>query len=190
MPDLFNAKSLEERINKIRKEGELATEFTLEYLNCLLKRHDLEVSIPEDLVSEKVPSLIYDTLRQGELPSKEQIMLMDNDTQTNFVIELIWLCGLNAISFYTQETGEEFLDSILSMMDVSEGHAIGCYLICVLTLLQSCVPSIESIAYMTIEFDNSPENTSKMKDLFLELSYALLLRWKEDQIYYYTNTEE
>jgi hypothetical protein len=187
MQELFNINILEERISKIRKEGELATDLTLEFLQCLLERHDLESSIPEDVNIDLFPSPIYETLRQGELPSKEQLLMMDNDTQINFILNLIWLCGMNAIAYYTEDSGTEFLDSLLAMLDVSVGHAIGCYIIAALALIQATVPSIEFVASLTNEFDDSPENYNKMQEYLLELAFSVLHRWREDKIYYQTN---
>ena len=118
MPEIFDSENLTERINKIRKEGEDSTEFTLEFLQCLMVRHNLGFSIPTDFSDPDVPQIIFETLTSGELPTKEQILLMDSDTQNHLIIELIWLCGMYAIHNYSVEWGEDYLESILAMLDV------------------------------------------------------------------------
>jgi hypothetical protein len=184
MPEIFDSENLTERINKIRKEGEDSTEFTLEYLQCLMERHNLGFSIPTDFSDPDVPQIIFETLTSGELPTKEQILLMDSDTQNHLIIELIWLCGMYAIHNYSVEWGEDYLESILAMLDVDAGHFIGCYLISVFTLLMGTVPSISLVESLTNNFDCSPEILNKTQDIFLETAYSILLRWKEDQQHY------
>lgn len=184
-----------DRINKIKNEGEEASDFTLEFLTCLMERHDLKYAIPDEFEIEDVPESIIDGLRNGELPTKEQIVLMSAQTQNNLLFDAVWVCGMNAVSYYTKDIpipeGEDnILDSILAMLHVSQAHAIGCYLISVFTLLLSKVPSLEMIEAITDNFDESPLKLQQMQDMFVELSAALLLRWREDKLYYFTDIEE
>lgn len=189
MTDSFDMSGLLDRINKIKKQGEQTSEFTLEFLQCLLERHDLKYAIPPDFEVVDIPSIILDSLRQGELPSKEQLCLLDNEVQNNFLVEMIWVCGMNAIYYYTKDVppdanGETILDSLLVMLDVSQCHFVGCYLIAVMTLLMGNVPSIDIIESLTGNFNNSPEQIIKSQDMFLEFSKAIYSRWKEDKLNY------
>jgi hypothetical protein len=186
----FDMTGLMDRINKIKKEGEESTDFTLEFLQCLMERHDLASSIPEDFELDDVPDSILSTLRSGELPSKENLMIIEADTQNFIIFELIWLCGMNAISFYTEdielEEGEpSIFDSILTMLSISPGHFVGCYLISVYTLLMCKVPSVDMMEIITDNFNSEPDRLMKNQDIFIEMAAAILLRWKEDKVYYY-----
>lgn len=185
----FDMSGLNERINKIKKEGEESSDFTLDFLQCLMERHDLSNSIPADFEIENIPESIMDTLRQGELPTKEEIIIVNEEEQNILIFELIWICGMNAVSFYTdyEETEDEEItvfDSILSMLSLSPGHHVGCYLIAVYTLLMCRVPSVEMMEIITDNFNSDPDRLLKNQDLFIELSAAVLFRWKEDKIYY------
>lgn len=183
MTEVFDVKDLTDRINKLKKSGD----FTREFLECLAERHDLFSSIPNDLSISEIPESVMNSLRSGELPPKEDILLMDTELQTHLVIELIWMCGMQAISYYTEDE-PEYLESILAMLDVSAGHYVGCYLISVFTLLMSKVPSMSLIETLTNNFDSSPEGLEKSQDIFLETAYSLFLRWTEDKGYYQTIT--
>lgn len=185
----FDMSGLNDRINKIKKEGEESSDFTLEFIQCLMERHDLAHSIPDDFELENVPESIMNTLREGEMPTKEQIVLIATEDQNALIFEMIWLCGMNAISYYTEdlevEEGEPTVfDSILSMLSLSPGHFVGCYLIAVYTLLMCRVPSVEMMELITDDFNCDPDRLLKNQDFFVELSAAVLLRWKEDKIYY------
>ncbi len=183
-----------DRINKIKKEGEKSTEFTLECLQCLLERHDLKYSIHLDFEVVDVPFVILESLRQGILPSKEQICLLDDEVQSNFIAEMIWVCGMNTISYYTRdippdEDGETVLDQFLVMLEVSESHFIGCYLISALTLLMGNIPSIEMIETITDNFNNNPQHIAKSLEIFYEFIRAIHSRWKEDKLNYESFTQ-
>jgi hypothetical protein len=186
--ETIDLKSLQSRINDIKKEGQESADFTIEYIECLMKRHDLKDSVPDDYELDDVPDTIIDTLRRGEIPSKDQIILMDSDTQNFLLFELIWLCGMTAISFYTSdeelEEGEPgTFDVIFSMMQISSGHWTACYLICVLTLIMAKVPSEDMISSMTDDFLDTSEQCQKNMDYFIELASSVLTRYNEDKIY-------
>ena len=190
----FDLSGLVDRINEIKKEGEETSSFTLEFLECLLTRHDLKSALPENFQVEDIPQTIIESLRQGELPTHEQIVVIDNDDQNSLICELIWLCGMYSISCYTTNESDEkegkptYFESVLAMLDVSAGHFIGCYLIAVLTLLLGKVPNIELAAILTNDFDDTPERVIKSQELFAELAAGILLRWKEDKMYYPPST--
>jgi hypothetical protein len=194
MTDSFDMSGLLDLINKIKKEGEKSTEFTLECLQCLLERHDLKYSIHLDFEVVDVPFVILESLRQGILPSKEQICLLDDEVQSNFIAEMIWVCGMNTISYYTRdippdEDGETVLDQFLVMLEVSESHFIGCYLISALTLLMGNIPSIEMIETITDNFNNNPQHIAKSLEIFYEFIRAIHSRWKEDKLNYESFTQ-
>lgn len=184
----FNLSGLSDRINKIKQEGEESSMFTLEFLNCLLARHDLESALPDDFQIEDIPQTIIESLQQGKVPSKEEIILIDSDLQNSLICELVWLCGMYAVSCYTSDVtpaeGEPtYFESVLSMLEVSAGHFIGCYIIAAFSLLMSKVPSIDLVEAITNNFDDSDEQIQKSQEFFVELAAGILLRWKEDQLY-------
>lgn len=186
--EIIDLKSLQSRINEIKKEGQESADFTIEYLECLMKRHDLKDSIPDDYELEDVPDSVIDCLRKGEIPTRDQIILMDSDTQNFFLFEMIWLCGMTAISFYTSEEeleeGEDgTFDIILGMMHISSGHWTACYLICVLSLLMAKVPSEDMISSFTNNFSDDPEQCQKNMNYFIEFASSVLNRYNEDKIY-------
>jgi hypothetical protein len=187
--DPFNLKFLQSRINDIKEEGQESADFTLEYIECLMKRHDLMESIVDDFEIDEVPDSILDTLRKGEIPTKDQIILMDTQVQNYFIFELIWLCGMTAVAYYTsdEESEEEddpsTFDVILGMLQVSPGHATGCYLICVFTLLMGQIPSETMISNITNNFSDDFDQCQKNMDYFVELSSSVLTRYKEDRLY-------
>jgi hypothetical protein len=185
----FDMNGLMDRINRIKQEGEETTDFTVEFLQCLMERHDLASSIPEDFELDDVPDSIFSTLRCGDIPSKEELILLESGVQNNLIFEMIWLCGMNAISYYTQDVevdeGEvSVFESILTMLSVSPGHFVGCYLISVYTLLMCKVPSLEMMEIITDNFNSEPDRLNKNQDIFVEMAAAILLRWKEDKVYY------
>lgn len=184
MPEVFTNESLEVLIAGICREGDELSDVTLDFVQCLIKRHNLFDCNLEPLNDKNVSSVIRDALIQKISPTKEQINLMDKSTQIKFIIQLIWLCGLYSIEYYTKNQETESLDLVLAMMDVSDGHALGGYLFCVITLLHSRVPTVDFVAQLTNEFDDSYENIVTTQDYFKDLLYSLLCRWKEDQKYY------
>lgn len=184
--ELIDLKSLQSRINEIKKEGKESADFTIEFITCLMERHDLQDSIPDDYELEDVPDSVLESLRKGEIPKRDQIIMMDSDTQNYLLFELIWLCGMAAISCYTSEEKEEeesTFDIILSMMYISPGHWTACYLIAVLTLLMAKVPSEEMISKMTNKFSDDPEQCQINIDYFVEFASSVLSRYIEDKVY-------
>jgi hypothetical protein len=186
--DTIDLKSLQARINDIKKEGQESADFTLEYINCLMQRHDLKDSIPIDYEIEDIPDDILDSLRRGEVPSKNQIIMIDADTQNYLLFELIWLCGMTAISFYTsneevKDGDVSTFDVILGMMHISPGYWTACYLIAVLSLLMAKVPSEEMISKITCDFSDDPDQCQKNMDYFIEFASSILTRYTEDIIY-------
>lgn len=186
--ETIDLKSLQSRINEIKKEGQESADFTLEFIECLMERHDLKDSIPDDYELPDVPDSVLDTIRKGEIPQKDEIILMDSDTQNFLLFELIWLCGMTAISFYTSEEELEedepsTFDIILGMMHTTPGHHTACYMITVLSLLLAKVPSEDMMSNLTDNFSDEPEQCQKNIDNFVEFASCVLLRYNEDKIY-------
>jgi hypothetical protein len=192
----IDLKSLQSRINEIKKEGEEITDFTYDFLECLMERHDLSECLPEDIELEDVPDHIIDTLRKGNIPTKEELILISPDVQNFMCFELIWICGMGAIASYgADEDGNEeegipsTFDAILAMRDVSPAHNVASYIIAVLALLMSQLPSEEMIESITNNFDCSEEQIQTNMDNFVEFSSAIITRYREDKAYYGTPKE-
>lgn len=186
MPETnFDLSGLQDRINEIKSE----TLFTRDFLDCLLKRHDLKYSIPDEFEIDDVPISILKTLKEGNIPSEEEILTMSSEIQNLLMFELIWVCGMNAIAFYTKEVTNSddqdgILEQILAMISVSPAHYIGCYIIAAYTLLMCRVPSFEMIESITDNFSQDEHRLQRNYDLFVELVAGVYSRYQEDQQYY------
>jgi hypothetical protein len=189
MEEKLDLSSLQSRINEIKKEGQESADFTIEYIECLMNRHDLKESIVEDYEIDGVPESILESLRKGEIPTRDEIMVMDSDTQNFLLFELIWLCGMLAISYYSsneeiEEDEPSTFDVIMEMVNISPGHWTACYLIAILTLLMARIPSESMISKMTNDFSDDEEQIQLNLDYFIEFSSSLLFRHTEDIGYY------
>jgi hypothetical protein len=189
----IDLKSLQSRINEIKKEGEEITDFTYDFLECLMERHDLNECLSEELELEDVPDHIIDTLQKGKIPTKEELILISPDVQNFMCFELIWICGMGAIASYgADEDGNEeegipsTFDTILAMRDVSTAHSIASYIIAVLALLMSQIPSEDMIESITNNFDDSEMQIQTNMDNFVEFASAIITRYREDKAYYGT----
>lgn len=188
----FDLSGLQSRINEIKVE----TTFTRDFLECLMTRHDLQYSIPEEYKIEIVPDNFLDTLRKGELPTEDEILQLNSEAQNTFMFEMVLLCGLNAIAFYTKdETADDgtstVLEQVMAMLSVSPAHYIGCYIIAAHTLLMCRVPSFEMIETITNNFSTDEDQIQRSYDMFVELTAAVFTRFQEDRVYYLpTNSTE
>lgn len=192
----IDLKSLQSRINDIKKEGEEITDFTYDFLWCLMLRHDLAECLSPDFELEDVPDQIIETLRNGVVPEKEELIMISPDAQNFMCFELIWVCGMGAIASYgADEDGDEeegipsTFDVILTMRDVSPAHNIASYLIAVLSLLMCQLPSEDMIERITNNFDCSEEQLQSNMDNFVEFASAVITRFREDMMYYGTPKE-
>jgi hypothetical protein len=70
------------------------------------------------------------------------------------------------------------------MLEVSQSHFVGCYLIAALTLLMGNIPSIEMIETITDNFNDNPQHIAKSQEMFFEFIRAIHSRWKEDKLNY------
>jgi hypothetical protein len=208
--DAFDLKSLQSRIENIKEEGKETTDFTYEYIECLMVRHDLKDCVPEDYELEDVPDIILEKICKGEIPSKEELLLMDNETQNYLLFELIYFCGMGAIAAYEHSVSESseskkseedeldseneeefsFFESILEMRDISPAHYMGSYLAAALALLMCSIPSFPFIELLTSEFDESNDQMQQNLVTFSEIAASILTRHKEDKMYWGIEDEE
>jgi hypothetical protein len=188
----FDLNSLQSRINEIKKEGEEVSDFTIQYLSCLMNRHDLQHAIPDEYDFGDVPESILQKLRSGEIPTEEEIKIIDVETQNFLCFELVFLCGLCAIARYGgtepvhTEDGESdsVWDVIWQMRSLSEYHNIATYIITALTLLMGQIPSQQISAQMVFNIADDDNQLQRNMDYFVELCSAILTRYVEDAEYY------
>ncbi len=186
----FDIESLQNRIAEVKKENEESSNFTRIFLECLLRRHDLSKILHEDHKFEDVPEIINAKLRNGELPSEEEISQMDIDTQDYLIKDCIWVCGMGAIAWYAENeksyAGMEPnpFEEIIKMPDISVGHHSASYIVAVFAILHCGIPSQEMIAAITNNFDSSQEQLEKNNQYYSDLCYSVLKRYQEDLEYY------
>jgi hypothetical protein len=188
----FDLNLLQSRINQIKEEGKEDSEFTRQFIECLMVRHDLSDCLPEDFEIEGVPDTVLESITEGNVPTIDQLNLLNEDDKNWLLIQLVWVCGLAAVSTYcaeeeVEEEDENTFGAVLSMMDVSEAHHAGCYLVCALTLLMGKIPHLEMIEAMTNDFDNDPMMVERSREIFYQLSSGILSRYLEDLQYYNTD---
>lgn len=188
MEDKFDLKQLQNRITEVKEYDKKLSKFTLEFLECLIRRHDLQNIIYEKQEFEDVPEEIVKLLLKGELPSQEQIALIDEETQDYLCKECVFICGMGAVAFYSQneENSEEptQFDYIMEMSEESPGHYVGMYLIAAFTLLFCHIPSFELIQSITKNFDSSEENLQNCLEIYSQLCLSVYSRYVEDKEYY------
>jgi hypothetical protein len=189
----FDLNLLQSRINQIKEEGKEDSEFTRQFIECLMVRHDLSDCLPEDFEIEGVPDTVLESITEGNVPTIDQLNLLNEDDKNWLLIQLVWVCGLAAVSTYcaeeeVEEEDENTFGAVLAMMDVSEAHHAGCYLVCALTLLMGKIPHLEMIEAMTNDFDNDPMMVERSREMFYQLSSGILSRHLEDK-QYYTNDD-
>jgi hypothetical protein len=185
----FDLNVLQSRINQIKEEGNESSEFTLNFIKCLMYRHNLKFAIPEDFEIDDIPTSIIETIVSGEIPTIDSLNILSEDDKNWLIIQLIWVCGLAAIYNYCQdeevvEDGESTFDVVLAMMDVSEAHCSGCYVLCALTLLMAKLPPLEMIELITNDFSNNPMSIERSKEVFYQLSSGIISRYMEDLVHY------
>ena len=190
MEDKFDIKALQSRIAEVKKETEETTEFTTQYLECLLKRHDLGNVIHEDHEFDDTLDEVNEALKKGELPKKEDLAKMTTDAQDYLIKDCVYMCGLGAISWYGENLPEyedidpKPFDEIINMPDISPGHHTASYIIAGLTLLFADIPSQRTIELLTNSFDSSPEQLEENMEYFNEVCLMILKRYQEDLEYY------
>lgn len=190
MEDKFDIKALQSRIAEVKKESEETTEFTINYLECLIKRHDLGNVIHDEHEFDEAPDEVNEALKKGELPKKEDLAKMTTDAQDYLIKDCVYMCGLGAISWYGdnlpqyQDMDPKPFDEIIKMPDLSPGHHTASYIVSGLTLLFADVPSQKMIASLTNNFDSSPDQLEENMEYFNEICVLILKRYQEDLEYY------
>lgn len=185
----FDIKALQNRIAELKEESERSVDFTYEFIECLIKRHDLGQIIHQDHEFEDVPEEVTDLLKKGEVPSKELISIMDIDTQDYLIKDLVWICGMGAVAWYSEndsiykDVDPKPFDEIIELPNVSPGHHSGSYVIAALTLLMGGIPSQELVSAITNDFNGSEEQMYKNAYYYSDLCFSILRRYKEDVEY-------
>lgn len=175
----------------LKQESESTAEFTIEFIECLMNRYNLDTALFDELEVDDVPDDILKIMQEGRVPTKEELLPLDSDTQNVLLMELVWFCGIQRIAFFSEFENDEEEDgipnkfeSIIAMRDVSSAHVIGSYLIAAMTLLMSRIPSDELIDILTDNFNDSQENLQRISMIFLETCSSILCRYQEDSHYY------
>jgi hypothetical protein len=190
MENKFDIKALQNRIAEVKKETEETSEFTQLFLKCLIERHDLTSILDADYNFEDIPDCVMESIRKGEVPSKDSISLMNSEIQDGFIKDCVWICGMGAIAWYCQNDVKYMqlsptpFDEIIQMPEISPGHHTGSYLIAAFTLLHANIPMQEFIEILTNNFDSSDEQLEKNMELYNELCIDIMRRYTEDLEYY------
>ena len=194
--DAFDFKSLQSRIDTIKEEGKENTDFTHEFIECLLDRHNLKECTPHEHELLDVPEVVMEKIIQGEVPTKEELLLMDLDTQNYLLFELIYFCGMGMIaSFDYQEGGDEseetpIFDAILSMREISPSHYMASYITAAMTLLMGCMPSPAMIQLLTDNFSLDEEQLQQNFVTFSEIAASILVKYREECDYWVDVAQE
>lgn len=188
MEDKFDLKELQKRITEVKQETEYVTKFTQDFLECLIKRHDLQNIIYEAHEFENIPDDITQCLKDGKIPTEDQLSTVDSQSQDNLIKECIFICGMGAIAFYSETSEDEeentAFDDILEMSNESPAHYLGMHLMSVLALLFCRIPSFDMVKTITKDFDSSQGNIEYCLDLYNEFCLSLYSRFAEDKEYY------
>lgn len=190
MEDKFDIKSLQSRIAEVKQEQEVSNNFTQEFLECLLKRHDLQNLITDEQNFQDVPDTIVEDLREGIVPSIEKLSVIDVATQDYLLKDCVWLCGMASVAFYSDNNSQyqhddpKPFDEIIKMPEISPAYHTGSYIVAALTLLMGEIPSQNIVTALTNNFDDSENQLERNVELYNELCVSILRRYQEDQDYY------
>jgi hypothetical protein len=186
MEDKFDIRSLQNRIKEVTKESEESSLFSHEFFKCLIERHSLDTIMDEDHEFEDVPDFITEKLIKGEVPTVDQIKLMDVNTQDYLLKDCIWICGMGAIAWYSdnlqeyKEMDPSPFDHFLELPNISAGHYTASFIATGLALLMSDIPSQQLLEAVTNNYDDSDAQVEKNIVLFNEICLSILRRYQED----------
>lgn len=189
MSDL-NFNELQKRILQVKLEEEQTVSFTRDFIECLIKRHDLTEMLDYEFDHEDIPNSIIEYIRKEEVPPKEELEVLDAEQQDFLLKDFIFMCGMGAIAYYSdhnpiyKDMDPKPFDSILKMPDMSPGHHTASYIVAALALLLSDIPAQDMTESLTNKFDPSDEQIEKNVLLFNELCVSILKRYLEDKAYY------
>jgi hypothetical protein len=188
MIDEFDFKKLNTMTAFLKAESESFSEDTTRYIECLILRYDLVAAIPDELKIEEIPDEIIDTIRNGFIPTKEDLLPLDKNAQAYLITQLVWLCGMHRIIYYSSLSAQDDhyskAEDLIKMQESSGSHVFASYIYAALALLNCRIVSDEYIASLTNNFDNSEENILKLNRIFAELCESIYLRYHEDFQYY------
>lgn len=168
MIDEFDFKKLNTMTAFLKAESESFSEDTTRYIECLILRYDLVAAIPDEIKIEEIPDEIIDIIRNGFIPTKEDLLPLDKNGQAYLITQLVWLCGMHRIIYYsslsTQDEEEDYskAEELVKMQESSGSHFFASYIYAALALLNCRIASDEYIATLTNNFDNSEENIIKL----------------------------
>jgi hypothetical protein len=188
----FDINELQKRIQEVKQEEEESTTFTLNFLECLIKRHDLNNMIDDQQQFEDVPNSIVQYLSDGKIPPKEEIELLSPETQDYLVKDCVFICGMGAISYYSdnnpiyKDMEPRPFDAIIEMPNISPGHHTSAYIVAALALLFADIPAQDMLELITNKFSSEHEQLEKNVETFNELCVSILKRYNEDKLYYST----
>ena len=189
MSDL-NFNELQKRILQVKLEEEQTVSFTQDFIECLLKRHDLKEMLDYEFDHEDIPDSIMEYIRKEEVPPKKELEVLDAEQQDFLLKDFIFMCGMGAIAYYSdhnpiyKDMDPKPFDSIIKMPDMSPGHHTASYIVAALALLLSDIPAQDMTESLTNNFDPSDEQIEKNVLLFNELCVSILKRYLEDKAYY------
>lgn len=186
----FDINELQKRIQEVKKEEEESTKFTLDFLECLIKRHDLSNMIDSEYQFEDVPDEIVSYIRNTEIPPRELIEKLSPEVQDYFIKDCVFICGMGAVSYYSdnnpiyQGMDPKPFDAIIDMPNISPGHHTSSYIVAALTLLFADIPAQDMLEILTGKFSSDNEQLEKNIEIFNELCVSILKRYNEDKLYY------
>lgn len=187
-PDTFNLKTLQSRIQKIKEESEETSYLTYDIIECLFVRHNLAGILSQKQEFDGVPEEIVEKIKSGILPSKDELSTLSVESQDILIKQLVWICGMGTIAWYSRKWEEDGLDSpfkfIASMCDVDEGHYAATYLIAAFTLLLGHIPSPHLIETLTNNYSSTQESLDSTIEIFNELCISIISRYNEDREMY------
>jgi hypothetical protein len=189
MIDEFDLKQLHTLTAFLKAESESTVDSTIEFLECLLKRHGLKnsLSLNKEIEIDGVPDEIIKILRDGEIPTKEDLLPLNSLQQDQLVMSMIWIAGIERIAAYCHDEDledESPLEVIIAMRDVSIYHLYGSYLFAALTLLMSIIPSYDYVCSLCNNFEDIPGNDQFIIDRFVEVCLAIKAKYEEDKWFY------
>ena len=190
MIDTDDLKQLNILTANLKKHSESTANYTIELLECLLKRYNLRVSLNSEIEMEDIPDEIIKTLKEGRVPTVEDLLPLDSETQNILIMEMIWFAGMHRIASYSHdedlEEGEPSpIECILAMQDVSMAHSYGSYLFAALALLMSAIPSYDFVNALCNNFEDTPENIKNIINHFVEVVISIHSRHVEDITWFF-----
>lgn len=188
MIDEFDFKKLNTMTAFLKAESESFSEDTARYIECLILRYELVAAIPDELKIEEIPDEIIDIMRNGLIPTKEDLLPLDKNAQAYLITQLVWLCGMHRIIYYsslsTIEEDYSKVERIVKMQETSGSQFFASYIYAALALLNCRIATDEYIEALTNNFDDSEENMMRLNLIFCELCESIYLRYHEDFHYY------